>query len=490
MSRWGHPGLLALILFCITTRFASADTLTLRGAWVRLAEYGPEYAVAKHRHEAAENNYRSKRLGFYLPRLSFDFTVPAYSRDESTDDIPTGDTLNPYTRALVLRETTNLTGGLSLSQAVLTGGQLSVSGQLWQERRLLNLGPDFRSRWGGLQVQFSQPLFKPSQERGDLRRSQFELSRADIEFGQARWNSLISVTRAYADWLAAIRGEELAALSAEKSRFEANAAQAKYESGTLKESDLIQRQSDRFDAEIAYLDAAAARKDAEVRLAALIDWPAGDSLLPADSLLDLGNVLGHRPAAPSGSDSLAAVETARLELESRKFALAEQKSQGGIDGTLNANWSTQQEDETSLDTDRKTTFNTGRWGVNLEVSVPIWDGGAQGAAVQSAQLAVEEAEANYKKARREAENALVSARRKFETLERKLDLKRQEVAIARQGEEHARSKYADGLLSDADHLQAKITAAQAAKDYLETKRDYIVAYLDLQNLFVNTRPPL
>jgi outer membrane protein TolC len=257
----------------------------------------------------------------------------------------------------------------------------------------------------------------------------------------------------------------------------------------MKESELIQRKSAQFDTEIAHLDATAARKDAEVRLAALIDWPMTDSLVPADSILDLRSVLGHDPIAPTDPDSLVAVEEARLELERQKFALAEQKSQGGIDGTLNANWSAQQEDETSLDTDQTSTFNTGQWGINLQLSVPIWDGGAQGAAVQSAQLAVEEAESNFKRARREAANAHAAAERKFETLQRKLDLKRQEVDIARQGETHARSKYADGLLSDAEHLEAQITAAEAEKDYLETKRDYIVAYLELQNLFVNTRPP-
>jgi len=469
---------------------AAATNLSLRGAWVRMADRGPEYAMARHRHEAAENNHRAKRLGFYLPKLSFDFTVPTYTNDELNQDVPTGDPLNPYRRQLSSQEMTHLSGALSLSQAVFTGGRLEASGELLRQRRLSNISPDYRSSLGGFTIRFSQPLFRPSVERAELKEAEMELRRSDIDFAEARWQALISITKGYGDWLAAIRDERLAELAAERARLEAAAGEAKYEAGTLKEADLITLRSEQFDAEIAYLDAQSTRTDAEIGLAALIDWPIGDSLRPADSLPDLEPLLGEAPRRPEGTDSLTAIVKAQLELDRQQFALHQQKSRGGLDGTFAANWSKQKEDETALATDSTRSFNTGRWGVSLTLSIPVWDGGAQRAAVQSAELAVEEAEASFKKARREAENHLASAQRRFDTYRRKLDLKHQEMLIAARAQANADRKYEEGLLSDSEHLQAQITAITAEKEYLETKRDYIVAYLDLQNLFVHTRPPL
>ena len=469
---------------------ANARPLSLRGAWERMAKVGPGYAIAQHRHQAAMNDHRSKRLSFYLPKLSFNFMVPSFSNNELNQDIPTGDSLNPYRRELSTSEMTNLSGALSLSQAVFTGGRLEVSGELLRQKRIANLSPDFRSDLGGLNVRFSQPLFQPSTERDALKEARLELRRSDVEYKQARWEALMAVTRAYGGWLMAIQDELAARLEAERTKYEAEAGQAKYEAGSLMEAALIGLQSAALDAEIEHLDATARRKDAETGLAAEIDWPLGDSLVAPDSLPDLDVLLGHGPRLPSGRDSLAAISKAQLDLETSDFRLRQQKSRGGLDGTLNANWSKQQEDETILATDSTSSFNTGRWGVSLQLSIPVWDGGAQRAAVQSAQLAVEESEANLKKARREAENELASARRRFETFRRKLDLKHQEMVIAGRARSTADRKYEDGLLSEAEYLESKVTAVKARRGYLEIKRDYIIAYLEVQNLFVHTVPPL
>lgn len=491
MNRWtGWLWGMGLIAATAVPAAGQPRPLSLRAAWERMAASGPAYAIARHRHQAALNDHRSKRLSFYLPKLSFDFTAPAYSNNEENQDIPTGDTLNPYTRRLSKSEITNYSGGLSLSQAVFTGGRLEVTGQLLRQRRLANLNPDYRSNLGGLSLRFSQPLFQPSAERDALREAELQLRRSDVDYTQARWEALIEVTRAYGDWLIAMQDEVAAKMEAERTSYEAEAGQAKYESGTLKEAELITIQSTALDAEIEHLDAVAHRSDLETALAAEIDWPLGDSLVAPDSLPDLEVVLGQAPTLPQGHDSLAAIVKAQIELRTQNFRLNQQKSRGGLDGTLNANWSKQQEDETSLATDRTNNFETGRWGVSLQLSIPVWDGGAQGAAVQSAQLAVEEAQANFKKASREAENELASARRRFETFRRKLDLKHQEMVIAARAQSNADRKYEDGLLSEAEYLQAQITRVKARRGYLETKRDYIISYLELQNLFVNATPPL
>ncbi len=245
------------------------------------------------------------------------------------------------------------------------------------------------------QITFSQPLYRP-QNKAQYEQAEFQVRQAEAVFGQAAQDLVIRSAQAYFDVLSA--QDTLALVRAQKAAISEQLAQAKrnFEVGTATITDTHEAQA-RYDLNAA--QEISALNDLEVKQRTLqqVTGKAYDKLKPLRSDVKLS------PPNPNSMQSW--VEIA----EKQSFPVLIQEAASEIAGleikrTRSANYPTL-DLVASIGQTNQTGSNISATGslltptsVGLQVSVPLYQGGALSSRER-------EASANYEKAKQDLENA-------------------------------------------------------------------------------------
>lgn len=245
------------------------------------------------------------------------------------------------------------------------------------------------------QLTFSQPIYRP-QNRAQYEQAEYQVRQAEAVFGQAAQDLVIRSAQAYFDVLSA--QDTLALVRAQKAAISEQLAQAKrnFEVGTATITDTHEAQA-RYDLNTA--QEISALNDLEVKQRTLqqVTGKAYDQLKP------LRNDVKLSPPTPNNMQSW--VEIA----EKQSFPVLIQEATSEIAGleikrTRSANYPTL-DLVASIGQTNQTGSNISPTGslltptsVGLQVSVPLYQGGALSSRER-------EASANYEKAKQDLENA-------------------------------------------------------------------------------------
>lgn len=245
------------------------------------------------------------------------------------------------------------------------------------------------------QLTFSQPIYRP-QNKAQYEQAEFQVRQAEAVFGQAAQDLVIRSAQAYFDVLSA--QDTLALVRAQKAAISEQLAQAKrnFEVGTATITDTHEAQA-RYDLNTA--QEISALNDLEVKQRTLqqVTGKAYDKLKP------LRNDVKLSPPTPNNMQSW--VEIA----EKQSFPVLIQEAASEIAGleikrTRSANYPTL-DLVASIGQTNQTGSNISPTGslltpssVGLQVSVPLYQGGALSSRER-------EASANYEKAKQDLENA-------------------------------------------------------------------------------------
>lgn len=482
---------IALYLLFVPAAVLAGEPLTLDQTIERLLTQTTKGQIVNGQREVSQARFNAQKIGYYLPEISLNTTLPAYRQSQDYD------TYFGFPDPLLFKRT-NVSGdgNIRLRQKIITGGELTLETQLSlrnDEYPSAIFGEDTREiagfqtatdkrRLGNLYIQFNQPLFQTSPSRSAYFISRDDLRKAEIDCRVSRADLKREGITAFFDLLAAEVDRETAQNAGDLAAFTARWDSAKFTDSVITEETWIMSKSKRLEKQLAMFDASAAYEAKANDFNHLLN-------LPPESQVMLQVSPAPPPPDPQRSSRLLANadKSAETQLAAIKLAMAEReldkvRSSYGLNGTLSASYAigrgTVTQSKPLAEVEDK--IKTKDWRVSLDLSYPIWDGGAGGASVHSQELAYESTRLEYQAAQRNAQNKMTILLKRLEITYAKLSLLQQELTLAEKKLRDAEGRYQQGFLSDGALLENRIYYLDAKKKSLTTLKEYLLDLTDLE----------
>jgi outer membrane protein TolC len=436
--------------------------------------------------EVKQGLYQASRRNFYFPSVSINGQVPSYAVDQSYKFFGGSTRKRLYkTQGLALNSF------IQLDQSLLTGGTLNLRANLANNQdRYPDTDPtaspnsflDEVGRRGYFDFALSQPVLRPSQPRHELANRQDDFEQARLTRVSEEAKLAREVTEAFVGVLLADLKDETARDRLEAAGLRAGIDSTKWTDGVLSEEDWLTSASKRLDAELSRREAAAAAAEQRRALALLLDSEGEYGIELARPELTPLPSAERMAALREGWSSCRAVRQAELE-HSKATRAADFAAAGhGLTGDFKANYSIGR-GRVQLADYPADNINTNGWGVSLNFSYPVWDGGASGAAVRSAHFEAERARLQLARARQDARaeigrllDVLEVSGRRLEILSKQEDLAARKVRIAEE-------RFADERINRVTMLEANVMQLEARVRTLDELKTYLVNRIDLESRF-------
>lgn len=443
-------------------------------------------SMVKGNLEVAEQNYFANKINFYLPEISINGSVPAYTVDESYRFFGGATDKQLYkTRDLSYRSF------IQMNQSLLTGGDVVITANLLTaENRYPNTRPDVpvgtfideNTRRGYFTFGYTQPLLKPSDSKYDLKNSRDDLEIARLIQIEEVTKLKKEVIEAYLGLVRASIKNELNTSRYNSTRLQAEIDSLKYLDGVISEEDWLISKSEALDAELSMFEAGTEADEKLKELYILLDWNDNETLEtaePADIAHFNDNIKSQVMSAWGNSVPILKAEYQYAKSQRE----ADYKSSGhGLTGDFQASYSTGQGkvERDGIEDD----IDTQGWEVSLNFSFPIWDGGAASAAVKSARLQAEQSRLEYEQSKQTARADIVNLVNQIDISYRRLDIMRKQIELAQNRLDIARSRFDDGQISEITLLESEADYLESRDKYLEELSHYLLDRTELTGKYV------
>lgn len=481
--------LLALfVVVCCTSLSAVAqpDTtdLTLEETLRIARDQSPTVNIARSNFEAAYWSYRSLQAD-YLPQLALTGSVPGLQREITQVEQPDGSIL--FLQKSQLFSTVNL----ELSQQIsLTGGTLYARTGL---RRIDLFDRQDRYYWSStpLEVGLTQPLFQFNSMSWarEIAGKRFDL--AQKQYAEALEDAASTVTDRFFNVYIARMNVANAAFNIAVNDTLYRLSKGRYEVGRIAENDLLQ-------SELKLMEARTQLAGAQ------LDYDLAERSLKIELGLPLGRPVAVFPpeTVPEVSvDPEVALEKARmyrsnpLDYEVRQAEAEQRIAQAEFDDNFNATISASvgfnQTAQTIPDVYRNPLD---REQFNVTFAIPLVQWGKTSAAVAAAKAEKRIVDQAIDVERNTFEQDVYYQVMKFKQLRTQVQLSAKSDTIAQRRFEVAKNRYLIGKIDLNDLFVAQNEKDSARRNYIQTLRDYWVAYYRLRRLtlfdFTSGRPLL
>jgi outer membrane protein TolC len=482
---------IVLILALIAAVSASAAPLQLDQTLDRLLNETTRGRIIAGQYEVSQAKFNAEKTGYYLPEISLNATLPTY---RSTQDY---NTYFGFPDPLLFKRTNvSGVGNLRMKQKIITGGDLTVETRFDMrndqypspvygtgQRDIIGFATATdKRRLGDLYIQFSQPLLQSSETRSAYLSARDNLTKAEIQWRIDRTELTKEGITAFLDLLAAGVDRRIADNQSQLAAYTAGWDSVKYADSVINEEAWLTSKSGRLEKQLAMFDAQATYEERLNEFVHLLD-------LPLDTALALDIPPVPRPPDQTraqqlleNAESSADPELLRTTMEMAERQLAKTRSSYGLNGTLNASYSigrgTVVQSKPAEESEEK--IDTKDWRVSLDVSYPIWDGGASGANVHSQELAYESARLGYLAAKRNARNKTAILLKRIEINFSKLSLLEEELQLAERKLRDAEQRFTDGMISQGTLLENRVFHLEAQKNKLNTMKSYLIDLTELE----------
>jgi outer membrane protein TolC len=476
---------LALAAIPVVPAAVSATDLTLEEALRIARERTARGSIIDGQLEVAEQTYQARRTNFYFPAISVNGQIPSYNLDESYRNI-----YGISNRVLARSTDLGFRSFIEAKQSLITGGDLSVTANLTRHDEEYPIAEgtgltDIRevSRQAFFEFNLTQPLLKPSEVKHDLnkKRDDYELARL------TRLDDLAAlekeVVEAYMGVLRLSLAQSLAEDRLDAARHKAGVDSAKFADGVISEEAYLTSISERLDAELGVFEARTEADEKRRELAMLLDLEPTDSLATAEPAVNGTYDPTQSQSYINRWENSVTVERARLQYEKARRQARFAASSHGINGDLSLKYSL---GRGNIDTDGMddVDINTNRWQVAVNFSLPIWDGGASGAAVQAAELEAEQSRLAFVESERSAKGQIINLVNRLDVSYRRLDIVKQQIQLSENRLDIARSRYDDGQISRLTYLERRISYLETKDKYLEELKTFLLNRIDLESALV------
>jgi len=445
--------------------------------------------------EVARQYYSARRINMYLPEISINGVLPTYAQDESYRPYS-----NPLDKQLYEERNLDFNSFIELNQSLITGGSLTATADLSSnDRRYPNtsFGPgsgmfvDEASQAGRFNFTLEQPLFRPSAVKNELHNRQDDLEIARMTKVEEETALKKEVTEAYLTVLQLTLKSEMTADQLQKTTLQEEIDSAKLSDGVLSEENYLLSSSARLDAELEHFSVRTDLEEQKRELATLLDLDVTEPLVltepPPGELIDKAT----RDRLIAAWERTVPIKKAEHEYQKSKREADYAAAGHGLTGDLNATYSlgrqkieTDRADQTGVIQNYDENINTSGWSVALKFRLPVWDGGAGGAAIKAARYQAQRAQYEYTRAQRSARAQILNLINQLEVSHRRLGIVSKQIELAKNRLDIARERQADGQISMLTLLESRIFYLETKDRYLEELKAYQVNSIELQGKFV------
>lgn len=470
----------SFFLLLILASAGNAEKITLDAALNRLIGTSARGKIVNGQREVAQAQFSAQRIGYYLPEISLNTTLPTFRKSQSYDRY------FGFSDPIFFKSTAiSGTGNIQLKQKVITGGDLTLQAVVdlrndeypaFGDNGIVTATD--KRRLGNLYLQFTQPLFKASESRTAYSDARDNLAKAEIEWRASQADLKKEGINAYFDLLTAEVDRQSAEQDSHLAEYNAKWDSVKFAAGAITEEAWLTTRSTRIEKQLGLYDVSATFEEKVNGLNHLLDYPADskpelvEPATPAPP--DSNRVRWFLENAEKGSET----ELSRIKMEMAERSLNTTRSGMGINGSLRTSYAVGRGTvNPGLSEDQK--IDTRDWQVTVDLSYPIWDGGASSAGLRSQELSYESARLEYQASQRSAKNKLAILLKRLEINQSKLSLLDQELELSRRKLNDAQGRYDKGIISDKTFLEIKLADLKTQKDRLTALKNY---YLDLAEL--------
>jgi outer membrane protein TolC len=460
----------------------SAQVLTLDEAIDIAVNQTGRGGIIEGNFEVAEQQYFAEKIGFYLPEISINATAPSYGSNERW-----GYLYGTDTKSTMREPFRNFGADISLKQSLITGGELTARADLTNSEgehpNRIGVQVDERSRLGRFSFSLTQPVLQPSQPKYDLRNRRDDLELARLSLTENSATLRTEVVDAFIGVLQSKLIHDRRNAEFEQAQLQISIDSIKLADGIFSEEQWLESVSGRLDAELALFGSEDNAAEQQRTLATLLDRESISplTLMPPDSVRHIDEDTRQRYL--SGWENSAPLQRAKYEYNKQKRSASYAESSHGLSGTLTANYNMSRgevEDAGIID-----DLKTDSWEVKLDLSYPLWDGGASGAAVKAARLSADQARLEYEKTEKSVQAQIATLINQLDVSYRKLDVLKQKIGIAETKLEIARMRFDDGQISKLTFLESEISLVEANNDHLEELKKYYSTRIQLEGKYLD-----
>ncbi len=423
--------------------------------------------------EVAESRYRAERITFYVPEVTINSSLPSYVSEQSFR------LWGQPTKETVKTSDLDFTSNLQLTQSLFTGGEVTARANLLNNESSYplwgNTGVriDESTLRGSFDFELTQPVLKPSETRHALHNSRDNYYLAELQRVEDESSLRTEIAEAYFGVLQSELKLEIAQAKLRSARLQADIDSVKVADKVLSEEDWLISASARIDAELELVEVENEAAERNRELASLLDLDVTEELEPQipfpERLAD-----GEKQAYLNAWEESILIRRARLEWEKAERSAEYEASSLGINGDLRASYSLGRDRVEAEDREDDDEIKTSSWGISLNLTFPLFDGGASGATVRAAEIEADKKRLEFEKAQKAARAEITNLVSRVEVGYRKLEVLRKQIDLTRERLGISEYRFTDGQISEVEFLEAQVAFLETRDKYLEELKQYVL----------------
>ena len=411
-------------------------------------------------HQRNQQDLDNSRVQLTTAQAPFTFGMDAFVTAPSFTGLrDTQENVALQTRVREENTDVSYSGNLRMTQRLRHLGQFTLTSAALRRDFSSNRREDFLDYSGSTRLAYERDLLAQPSEEIALKRAEHSLQSARLNFDRQRLQLEGQVIDDYYDLVQSVRELEIEEQRLAQSRANLELAQRKFEVGLIAEVEALRLQVEMLQAEATYDQA---QTDIELRRDLLRETLGLDVWEPITIDTDVQyeiHPIDAQRALEIGLARRTDMKRAEIFEEINELNLAEARRRNGINATFGANVSMQgRGSEISAVSDN---FERNRWGVDLQISLPLIDSGQRQANISQARIALEQSRLGREQQRRLIIQQVRDATRRVHEAERQIDLRQAALEFAQRTYDVEQSRFELGLADSQQLLQAQGNLTQA-----------------------------
>ncbi|MDE2740611.1 MAG: TolC family protein [Gemmatimonadota bacterium] len=443
----------ALVGLLIATTCSTAEVLSLQEC-IDLAMQN------NLQHQRNQQDLDNSHVQLTAAQAPFTFGMDAFVTAPSFTGLrDTQENVALQTRVREENTDVSYSGNLRMTQRLRHLGQFTLTSAALRRDFSSNRREDFLDYSGSTRLAYERDILAQPSEEIALKRAEHSLQSARLNFDRQRLQLEGQVIDDYYDLVQSVRELEIEEQRLAQSRANLELAQRKFEVGLIAEVEALRLQVEMLQAEATYDQA---QTDIELRRDLLRETLGLDVWEPITIDTDVQyeiHPIDAQRALEIGLARRTDMKRAEIFAEINELNLAEARRRNGINATFGANVSMQgRGSEISAVSDN---FERNRWGVDLQISLPLIDSGQRQANISQARIALEQSRLGREQQRRQIIQQVRDATRRVHEAERQIDLRQAALEFAQRTYDVEQSRFELGLADSQQLLQAQGNLTQA-----------------------------
>ncbi len=288
------------------------------------------------------------------------------------------------------------------------------------------------------------------------------------------------------------KGEEIARLDLERQTAAYDMAKNKYDAGLIREVDALQMEVDLAEAQNSYDLALVNQSSAMNAFKELIGIQLNDSVVISSQFKYDVVIIDTEKAVKLALENRLEIREQEIQIELNKMSVKQQKSEGMIQGNINAYYEKVGVSTQNINTNFKTTLNNSyndflsrpqNFGVGFTVTIPILDWGENKALVRAAQARLKQNVLRKEEVQRSIEREVRNLVANLNSSLKRLQLLEKNVKVAEKSFDITRQRFSDG---DIDSQALALERNRLNNAYNSHLRAYINYQLMLADIMRKT----